>query len=280
VIVIPYVIYAKKMASKFNYFVEDLLSTLAKRGVSISNYRVEGNTVFMSVRYRDETGDMALRPYGEDIQIAYTASGGPEVLKEALKGAALGGGISTVTSIIVGRGSLDQLKSGVAGALAGGAYGAIRGYEKEERERLMFAKLLASAVDYTCRTIDRKIEMRKRKLERLTKEKDRLLAQYEGLKGELESVEADYEARKADAEARYLSAIASIESSNLPDKVKQRKIESEKKKYEAQLLRIEAWKKSRIANIRRKMIQIERRLKKIDEEITKYLPPPPPPPPA
>ncbi len=38
--------------------------------------------------------------------------------------------------------------------------------------------------------------------------------------------------------------------------------------------------KSRIANIRRKMIRIERRLKKIDEEITKYLPPPPPPPPA
>ena len=295
----PYIVYAKNLASNFNEFVEEFLSLLAKSGIHVYNYRSEGNTIYASIKYTDETGEMTITPIGNDIQISYTASGGPEVAKETIKGAALGGGISTVAGIIAGRKDIEQIKAGIAGAVAGGAYGAIRGYEKEMREKVMFAKLLARTVDRAQRNVERKIRMRKneierlrREIERLTQQKDRLLARYEELKGEIENININAESKRAEEEARHLSYIASIESANLTDKVRQRRIESENRRYNAALLRIEAWKKRSLARIKSEMARIERNITRIDQKISQYsaklssyqsstptTPPPPPPPP-
>ena len=153
----PYIVYAKNIGiENYKIFIEELVSILARNGVHVENYNVRGYLITMKVIYTDEEGDMVIRPVGEDVEVAYTASGGPEVAKGLLTGAATGGGLGALAGIVTGRATEEQLKASIAGAIAGGAWGAYKGYERGMREKISFAKLLARSVDKAKREMERK----------------------------------------------------------------------------------------------------------------------------
>ena len=274
-VTMPYIIYARGVVGKFNQFMEELLSELARKGVHISDRMPIEGGLSMSVKYTDEKGDMAITRYQSDIQVSYSASGGPETLKGALTGAASGGGLGVISGVLTGRSDKDKITAGIAGAITGGAIGTYRGHEKGVREKITFAKLLAATVTQVERkmlTMERmEIAAQSRtkaEKERMLMEKTRLESQIQRLQGELESLESEEESKRTDAEARLLEATARHEQRYPDNKEMLDKMTAmEKKKYEGELKRIESIYGRRRAYISPRITEMEARIKLLDSKI-------------
>jgi len=272
---LSYVIYAKGVASRFSAFVEEILSDLARRGIKISNYVSIPNGVAMSIRYTDETGDMSIAPYQSDIQVSYTASGGPETLKGAMTGAASGGGLGVLAGIMTGRSDKDKVAAGMSGAITGGAIGTYRGYEKGMREGVSFTKVLAMSVTQAERKMlemERKEQLGQTKKatekEGLLREKSRLGSQVQQMLGEVESLKSEEESKKIEAEANRMRRSTQLEERYSGNKdLLEKMLAAEGKRYEAELKNLESIYSRRRSLLESRIAEAELRIKLLTEKL-------------
>lgn len=268
-----YIIFAKDVSNRYDEFVKELLSALARRGVNISNQKSSANEQSMSVEYTDEIGDMSILSLQPDIKISYTASGGPETAKGAVTGAAAGGGLGLLAGILTGKANSDKLMAGVAGAITGGAVGAYKGHEKGMREKISFAKLLAMAVTDCERRLLSMERMKtiadqqnRRSRELLLREKADVEALIERSQGQLDSMKTEEESKKTLAEAHYLEKMARLSTSQNKELV-ERLSEAEKKRLEAELKRIESFYVMRTAQINSSISRLRQRMSIIEDKL-------------
>ncbi len=139
-----FVYYVQDLAPFFEGFVERLATKLALRGTAITDQRVEPDLARMRVRYMDESGILAAAPAGGDIKVLYEVSGGGAALRGIL-GAVTGGGLASLLSGLL-EGDRDRLLDTISGAVAGGAYGLIDGFNTALSDATEFSKLLAEAI--------------------------------------------------------------------------------------------------------------------------------------
>jgi hypothetical protein len=272
---LSYVIYAKGVASRFSAFAEELLSDLARRGIKVSNYGPIPNGVAMSIRYTDETGDMSIVPFQADVQVSYTASGGPETLKGAMTGAASGGGLGVLAGIMTGRSDKDKVAAGVAGAITGGALGTYRGHEKGMREGVSFARVLAMSVTQAERKMldmERKEQLgqtkRASEKEGLLREKSRLESQTQQMLGEVESLKSEEESKKIEAEANHMRRSTQLEERYQGNKdLLEKMLAAESKRYEAELKNLEAIYGRRRSLLESRIADTEGRIKLLTDKL-------------
>ena len=243
-----YIVYAKGLSAKYKPFTDEMLSNLARKGVNISNHRDIENGQAMTVQYTDETGDMTIVPEGDNIRVAYTASGGPETLKGTVTGGAAGLGIGVLTGVLTGKANKDKMLAGVAGAISGGAIGAYKGHEKGQREKITFAKLLAFTITDTERhllNLDKQVALAQARQAVTDKNKNmeriRLDSHLSQLKGQLESKEIEESSKKTAAESKHIERISELEEkyANKAETL-QKLLASEDKRYESEIKMVEA----------------------------------------
>ncbi|MDQ1281154.1 MAG: hypothetical protein QG670_2418 [Thermoproteota archaeon] len=270
-----YIIFAKGVSSRFDEFVKELSSGLARKGVNISNQTSRTGEVAMSVKYTDESGDMCITSNQPDIKISYTASGGPETLKGAVTGAAAGGGLGVLTGVLTGKTKPDRVLTGFAGAVTGGAVGAYKGHEKGMKEKISFAKLLAMTVtDSERRLLNiERIEIAAR--DKNARLKDNLLTEKANVEsmierslGLLDSMKSEEESKKTTAEANHLERTARLEANASQSKdLINRMLEAEKKRFEAELKRIESYYIMRTAQVNSNVSRLRHRVTTIENKL-------------
>ena len=169
-------------APHFERFVELLMNKLSLRGVAISDKVMTEDLFKASVKYMDESGTLAATPSGEDVKVVYEVEAGG-IVRKGILGALMGGGLGTLASSIFS-GDLDSIKAAIGGAVAGGAYGMLDGFNTAMNEATEFSRLLADAIREV--ELDLQEEWRQQREKELRKEEEA-----ESLREELENVFAD-----------------------------------------------------------------------------------------
>ncbi len=177
-----FVYYVQELAPFFDSFIERLMTQLALRGTAITDQYVESDLAKMKVRYKDESGNLVAAPTGNDIKVIYEVTGGGTLLK-GLWGAVTGGGIASLLSGLI-NGDRDRLLDMISGAVAGGAYGLIDGFNTALEDATEFSKMLAEAI----RSVEAELKEIKEAQEAARRERTEEL---KSLRDELEEVFAD-----------------------------------------------------------------------------------------
>ncbi len=169
-------------APLFEDFIDKLMNKLSLRGVAITDRVMREDLFKASVKYKDESGKLAATPSGEDVKVVYEVEAGG-ILRKGVLGALMGGGLGTLASSLFS-GDLDTIKSAIAGAVVGGAYGMLDGFNTAMSEATEFSKLLAEAI----REVEWELqEVRRAKAEEEMREKEEL----DSLRRELEETFAE-----------------------------------------------------------------------------------------
>ncbi len=200
--------HVKGLSEYFDLFIEKLFNQLALNGTAITDKSTEGELVRVSVKYKDEKGKLAASPVGDDIKILYEVESGG-ILRKGVFGALMGGGLASLASSLLA-GDVDSIKSALAGAVVGGAYGMLDGFNTAMNEATDFSRLLAECI--------RNVELELLEMRRQEE------VEVESLEDELENVYADtvsvgdeillLEAEGKDvskAKARYEIALKNLE---------------------------------------------------------------------
>lgn len=95
----------------------------------------------MSVKHKDERGKIAVSPVGSDINVIYEVESGG-IVRKGIFGALMDGGLASLASGLFS-GDADTIKSVIAGAVVGGAYGMLDGFNTAADEATDFSRLLA-----------------------------------------------------------------------------------------------------------------------------------------
>jgi len=144
----PFVYYGQGISQFYQDFIERLMSQLALNGTEITNKRIGTELAEMDVKYIDENGRMSIIVDGENIKVIYDVQREREEVRRGLGGALTGAGIgSLLRGVLSGDSDLkDRVIDAASGAIAGGTYEALEGYEDSKEERTIFAQELAEAV--------------------------------------------------------------------------------------------------------------------------------------
>ncbi len=207
--------HVKGLSEYFDLFIEKLFNQLALNGTAITDKSAEGDLVRVSVKYKDEKGKLAASPVGGDIKILYEVESGG-ILRKGVFGALMGGGLASLASSLLA-GDVDSIKSALAGAVVGGAYGMLDGFNTATDEATDFSRLLAECI----RNVEQELLEMKRQEEEKEREEE---LEAKSLEDELENVYADavsvgdeillLEAEGKDvskAKARYEIALKNLE---------------------------------------------------------------------
>jgi hypothetical protein len=142
----PFVYYGQGISQFYQDFIERLMSELALIGTEITNARIGTEKTEMDVKYIDENGRMSIVVDGENVKVIYDVQREREEVRRGL-GVLAGAGIGSLMRGVLSGGDLkDRIVDAASGAIAGGTYEAIEGYEDSKEERTIFAQELAEAV--------------------------------------------------------------------------------------------------------------------------------------
>lgn len=143
----PFVYYGQGVSQFYQDFIERLMSELALNGTEITNTRIGTEKAEMDVKYIDENGKMVIIVDGENVKVIYDVQREKEEVRRGLGGALAGAGLGSLLQGVLRGGDLkDRVIDAASGAIAGGTFEALEGYEDSKEERTIFAQELAEAV--------------------------------------------------------------------------------------------------------------------------------------
>lgn len=143
----PFVYYGQGISQFYQDFIERLMSRLALNGTEITNAKIETEKAEMDIKYVDENGRLSIVVDGENVKVIYDVQREREEIRRGLGGALAGAGIGSLLRGVLRGGDLkDRVIDAASGAIAGGTYEALEGYEDSKEERTIFAQELAEAV--------------------------------------------------------------------------------------------------------------------------------------
>jgi hypothetical protein len=144
----PFVYNGQGISQFYQDFIERLMSELALNGTEITNTSIGTEKAEMDVKYIDEYGRMSIVADGENVKVIYDVQREREEVRRGLGGALMGAGIgSLMRGVLSGDSDLkDRVIDAASGAIAGGTYEALEGYEDSKEDRTIFAQELADAV--------------------------------------------------------------------------------------------------------------------------------------
>ncbi len=198
-------------AHLFRDFVDRLMNKLSLRGVAITDKLLEEDVFKASVKYRDERGKLATTLSGEDVKVVYEVEA-TGMLRRGVLGALMGGGLGTLASSIFS-GDLDSIKGAIAGAVVGGAYGILDGFNTAMSEATEFSKLLAEAIREVEWELRERLEAERAAIEELNslrRELEEVFAEAISVGDEISLMEAE-DKDVSRAKVRYEAALRSLD---------------------------------------------------------------------